>query len=748
MKLDEVSAAVLLASLLLLAATGSLPSARGITGPRGEDLVIHFYSNVTEAYLGLKAGDVDLVLEGLPKDLATLARQDVNLVLTPVADYDMYQFDLNNNWSIPSYPGIRSPMNYSQMRQAVAWLTDKNHIVDVICDGFAERIDQAIAAPLKEWANMSMWYPNYPYEYDPLAAKAALDSTFPEGSTPNLDYDSGNPLSSPYLRHYPDDHPQKAGQDLDPLIFYVRSDQYARLMAGRAVYQALQKMGVPIHAIEAPSAVTYTPVMGEFDYHFYTGGWSAGRFPPMTLYGAYHSNSISPWGGNYVTGVRPGVPTHPKLDRLLEGGRMADSYSAAFRCTKLAAGYMTEICVTVPLYSLRSYQCYSSKLLGVVNMEGHGLENDYTFMNAYKTDGSPMRCATLGPPHGMNIIYSGWTYDWQCLDRMNLFSSVEKAPYNPTLDMAGFTRDWVVTTWYDGIKFNTKLIMTFRSDGYFLKPVSGDQGPNVNATHYFASAWYYCQTSEWWGGSFWDLHHIDITDTYEFQVYFDTLSYWNLYYCQGALLPIDTWAQHDELVTVKTLIFYNQTTPSIIYLEGSPIWIESVTFNRSPLTRFTDYNIVNADPGLYYGQGVLSVNCSLGAGTVEVRYWDIGVSNKGYTPGNLPWQVSFEGAGMYYATDFVPGSGGYLALKRNPFYYMETPLLGDIDFVRKSNGAFKVDIFDLAFAGGAYGSQGVGYPSKHWFPGADVAPTGGGVDLYDLVTVTGANWDHEYDFPE
>jgi hypothetical protein len=76
---------------------------------------------------------------------------------------------------------------------------------------------------------------------------------------------------------------------------------------------------------------------------------------------------------------------------------------------------------------------------------------------------------------------------------------------------------------------------------------------------------------------------------------------------------------------------------------------------------------------------------------------------------------------------------------------MVTPLLGDIDFSKKPSGNYKVDIFDLALAGGAFGSQGTGVPSSNWFPGADLAPNPGVVDIFDLVTVTGVNWDKEFD---
>jgi len=83
---------------------------------------------------------------------------------------------------------------------------------------------------------------------------------------------------------------------------------------------------------------------------------------------------------------------------------------------------------------------------------------------------------------------------------------------------------------------------------------------------------------------------------------------------------------------------------------------------------------------------------------------------------------------------------------------METPPLGEIDFVWKwesgpkpRNGSYKIDIYDIVIAAGAYGSQGTGVPDRNWFPGADVAPSGGQVDIYDIVTIAGKygeEWGH------
>jgi hypothetical protein len=564
-----------------------------------------------------------------------------------------------------------------------------------------------------------------------------LDSKFPVGTTPNPRYDAGDPLSSAYLRQYPVDHPQKAGQDLDPLIFYIRMEHNARLMAGRAIYQALRKMGVPIYVSECPSSVSYTPVMGEFNYHFFTGGWSVGRFPPLTLWCLYHSINTFPYGANYVTGNG----THPRLDELLLNAKDATSYSEAVTNCKLEAGYMTEICVNVPLWSVASYWAWSNKLLGVVNQQGGDPECGYTFMNAYKTDGSPIRCGTINIPVSLNIVYAGWVYDYNVLERINLFGGVSLPAYNAAADQTGFVDSWETTTWSDGGVPKTKVVMSFRENSYFAKPVSGDQGENVQARHYFFSAWLYYQLIQtFFSSDFEELHHIDIVGPYDFEIYFNTLSYWNTYYCQSPLLPMDTWTSIGPGFinhTIETVV--DPATPGDITLnhrgyEG-PIWIDYVTWNGTPMSMFTDYNIV---------LGKLQVYSSLGPGTLEVSYWYVPTrALGGYFPGNQPWQTTLEGAGMYYMTSYIRGVSA--TFRRNPYYHMVTPLLGDIDFVKKPNGNYKVDIFDLALAAGAYGSQGTALPSSNWLPGADLAPNGGVVDIYDLVTVTGTNWDREYD---
>jgi len=722
-----------------------------IKGPRTEDLIIYFYGNISSAYSALKTAKIDIVGFEIPKRLYEDAIADSNIVLAPVSDSGMYEFDINNNCTIATYPGIRSPTHYQGFRQALAWLTDKDYIVDEICGGFAERIDQPIAAPYKSWRNASYWYPNYPYEYDPQAAADALDAAgFVQGSTPNPYYDPAFPGSAEYIRTYPAGH-SKAGQDLDPLEFVIRTDDIRRFEAGRLVASNLKKHGVPVTQVEGDIGAIYDKVFGDFNYHIYTGGWSVGRFPPITLYLLYCHKFWYPYGPNYVTGVDcNGNPNYPKLCELLYDAWLGlIPNEEMLENFKKTVGYFTEQCITIPLWSSRSYWALSKNLLGVVNMEVTGPENGYTFMNAYKTDGSAIRFGIRNAPNAMNVVYSDWYYDTQNLDRMNLYSGIDVPPYDLSIDQAGFVRDWETSTWEDDGVNKTKVTRWFRDDCYFVEPVTGNQKARANASQYFFTAWYLYQLSDaWWSAVFDDIHHIDIVNDFQVDIYFNTLSYWNNYYAYSYMLPMDLFLKppftHN---TTKTFVEgINLTTPGPVNLT-TPIWIDSVTVDGTPLNMFTEYNIV----GRGLGNAKLEIFTNLTDGAVVVvDYWYLGARPGGYTPGDLPWQTIFEGAGMYYAVDFQPGVGGFLALKKNPYYWMETPMLGDIDFIWKwedgpkpRNGSYNIDIFDIVLAAGAYGTQGTGVPDKNWFPGADIVPYGGRIEIFDIVTISskyGAKW--------
>jgi len=726
--------------LITLLVVACIPHSIGSSskGPRTEDLIMNFYE-WSLTYGALVAGEIDIMGFDIQESIYLDAIGNPNVVLAPVDDMGMYEFDINNNYTIPSYPGIRSPTNYKEFRQALAFLVDKDRVVEEFCDGFAARIDQPAAPPAHGWLNKSYTGANYPYEYDPAAASALLDSTgFTTGTTPNPYYDPAFPGSATTLRTYPPDH-SKAGQDMDDVIFYVRSDDPRRLKAGRHLYENARKIGIPVQANEGPSAYTFDPVMGLMDYHVYTGGWNTGR--PTYLYFLYNTEFHLPYNSNYVHGIEAnGSPNHPELDEMLYNIYYADTFEEALRNTRNAMGLFTELCVTIPLFSARSYWAYSSDLLGVVNMDSYGFENDYLFMNAYKADGSPVRWGYYRPPHALNAMYSGWApHDSQCLSRVYLHTSYDLPPYNIVMDQPGFVLDWFADTWNDSGVIKAKNYKKFRPDNYFVD-TDGNQLTNVDVDDYLFSA--YAQYAIGVDGSNWhtvqDIKYFNKVNQSFVEIFYNARSFWLYTSASPYLLPRSIWLNASYGLTENIVATYvvdtNLTTPGGLGIgpnqPNGPVWVNSITGSVSGvLTEWVDY---------HWELGDFVIETALVSGeTVTVDYWAADDST-GYTLGDNPWEDVTIGSGMYYGTDFNPGVGGNFNARRNPYYYLETPVLGEVDFVWEDEGYYEVTIFDVVMAAGAYGSQGIAVPDDHWFPGADLAPPGGVIDIFDIVTIASA----------
>ena len=476
----------------------------------------------------------------LPPKLYDIAVADPNIILDRVSANNVYSFDLNSNWTIPTYPGIRSPMTYPEFRQALAWMTDKNHIVNTICNGLAERIDQPLPANHKSWGNLSYWSPNYPYEFDNEAAAAALqDAGFAPGSTPNPYYDPIYNWSATNIRTYPPGHSQ-AGMDLDPLIVCVRTDDSRRLQVGRLLIDTVRKHGIPVNPYEGNLEVQQERVNLDHDYHIYTGAYTTPKLPTHIAF-RYHSDYWRPNSLNYVTGVDGNnSANYPRLDDLLDDVWQAPTFADAVASTQQAMGLFTELCVTVPLWSDNSYVAYDKNVLGVVNMEGYGLMNPYTFMKARTKDGSPITVGTVGAPQAMNIIYSVFANDYACLDCMNMYGSLDTPPYNLAADQSGFVQEFSVGVWDDDGELKTKITKVFRGEDDYLRP---------HSSRYFFSAWYQYAIEDGFHYPKWeDVHHINInSDTGAAEIFFDSLSYWHQYAAGGPVLPMDLWMQHPEL---------------------------------------------------------------------------------------------------------------------------------------------------------------------------------------------------------
>ena len=728
--------------LLVLLIIGCIPhvSVTASQGPRTDDLTMHFYYDLLNAYNALEMGEINIVGSHVYKEVYLDAIANPNVVLAPSDDMGMYEFDINNNYTIPSYPGVRSPTNYKEFRQALAFLVDKDRIVEEFCGGFATRIDQPIAAPTPGWMNESYIGTNYPYEYYLAAASALLDSAgFTNGTTLNPYYDPPFPGSTTTLRTYPPGH-SKAGQDLDDVIFYVRTDDPRMFQAGRHLYMNARKIGIPVEANEGPSLFTYDPVMGLHDYHVYTGGWGLGRFPTYVYY-LYNTQFWKLYGSNYVHGIEAdGSPNHPLLDQLVYNVYYADTFKEALTNTRNAMGLFTELCVTIPLFSARSFWVYSSELLGTVNMDSYGYDQDFFFLNAYKTDGSPIRWGIVTPPNALNIMYSSWTYDYQCLNRVYLFAGFDFPPYNIAVDQPGFVLDWLADTWVDPDDNQTKSknYKRFRPDNYFVD-TDGNQMGNVDVDDFLFSCYvhYAIGLDAWNWDTVQDIKFFNKVNSTFVEIFFDARSYWLYAQASPYLLPRSIWFNASYGLTtnlVETFVVdSNITTPGFMGLGGAqpngPCWVNSVVSDLDgALVEWVDFH-------WELGDWYMDTPLTPGA-VVTVGYYAIDDAG-GYTLGDNPWEDVIVGCGMYYATGFNPGVGGNFTARRNPYYYLETPRLGEVDFVWESGGYYELTIFDVVKAATAYDSQGTAVPDINWFPGADLAPPGGIINIFDIVTMSG-----------
>ena len=71
-------------------------------GPREDEMIMKFYSDVEAAYTALKADEIHMVMYDITAELYYDAIEDPEIQLAPLLDYGMYEIDINNNYTIPT----------------------------------------------------------------------------------------------------------------------------------------------------------------------------------------------------------------------------------------------------------------------------------------------------------------------------------------------------------------------------------------------------------------------------------------------------------------------------------------------------------------------------------------------------------------------------------------------------------------------------------------------------------------------
>jgi ABC-type transport system substrate-binding protein len=693
--------AVVVALVMAMTLLMAVPARAGEPGPVMPKLQFKFYSGTTALYTALKTGAIDMMAWPLSYDQAQDAMSDPNIQVAPYFDLGDYELAINNNWTCAAYPDWRSPTSYVDFRRAIAYLLDKDGLIaGPALKGFGTRIDTLIPLPiLKEWVNWDVvkYGPNgellnnYPWEYDPYAARDLLDAAgFVQGTEDNPYYDPNIPWSSPKLRVYPPGH-EKAGQTLDPLKVYVRNDHEPRLTFGRQVYNHLRLLGIPCDVTEGRSGVCYYPVYIYRTYHLYTAGWSLGRFP-IWYYSFFHPIGIYPGGPNFY------LVNDTELTPILEDLYPQSTSIAMSKAASLQAqSHQVMKVYTIPVYSSKSYFAYRKGLLGVTTTYGYGLTTalDFTFLTCYHENFPTVNTITYGtlnPPEAINPIFSSWLWDYEVIDRI-FTGYMTGNPYRldpgkigpgKAGDMPWMAKDWEYTTGADG---NAIVTVYFRND------ITWHDGTpftvaDLNETIYLGK--YYDDS---WGYS--DFVHVvstEIVNDYTIKIYFDMPTFWSIYTCNYDIVPkhiygFDSGKHHPYPNDYET-------GP-----HGEWPWKDD------PITPVENPEEV----------------------------W-VGTNMWKYVPGT-----------------YVSGVGGGILLQAYDNFWLGKYMPGDLDLVYSwTDKCYKIGLSDLVMLANAYGTRGDGYvPFKlpgekgAYNPAADLASPSCIIGLSDLVTLAknyGKTW--------
>lgn len=502
-------------------------------GPRIDKLMIKMPAD----FELLEVNEIDLIDQPLNKELIgkwSNPPYNETIALEKYNETGIYLLDINNNETIPTYRNWHSLTSYPEFRHAIAHLVNRTRVISEILDGYGVALTTPVFPWLEKWINQNA----DSHAYDPMEAATILDEAgFIQGSTENPYYNPSKPGSAQFIRVYPPDH-EKAGQNLDPLIFYVRHDHPERKAAAYIIRDELLSLGIPV-VIPGPIKIQelIDKVWRYGDYHLYTGGWSL--YPePAYMYWLYHSSQYGYPQPNYNN-------IHdPELDYWLEKLLNSTTQEEATIACKEAQRRMSEIVGVVPLWAPVRVKACDRNWQGLINEESYGIDGWWSFLNAHPKDveyGGTLKYGISWEIQSLNPVFASWYSDWLVLDKI-YDTLIKRNPYNITEAVPNLVESIEVKTWSEN---KTKLVFNLRKNVYWHDGFNFTSEDVKFTIEYLLSFWEYPM----WGlplptfySNVADVDHVETTDPYTIIVYMKEPGIWALYDVgEVPILPKHIW---------------------------------------------------------------------------------------------------------------------------------------------------------------------------------------------------------------
>jgi len=502
-------------------------------GPRVDSVLVKLYEgNVTRLQQDLEIGETDIADWELSQEYIEKWSQAPYNATIEVAEYPisgMHELDINNNGTIVYYPNWRSPTSYPEFRHAIAHLVDKTRIVAEILEGHGIEMPAPVMPWLEEWFNPV----TDPHSYNPEEAATLLDAAgFVKGSTPNPNYDSTRAGSARFWRVYPPDH-EKAGQDIDELLFYVRTDKPERNATAFLIQKELLNIGLPVRMIGPVRIQEFLDKIWIYrDFHLYTGAWSLDPEPDY-LYTLYHSSNYWPMQSSpNFNNVNDSELNH-WLEILIDALDKNIAKTACFEAQRRLA----EIVGVIPLWCPTSTKAYRrtserapSGWTGLVNQKNFGVDSEMTFLNIHRIDierGGIVKYGLSSYIDKLNPIDPQMMGDSVILSKL-YNSMLQRNPHNLSLEPC-LAQSFDSGTWLNAESGRNCCKLTFhlRNDAYWHDGehfTSEDVEFTINYLRQYGewpAPWIYYLVS--------DIHHVDVSDPNTITLYIDVPGYWPLY---------------------------------------------------------------------------------------------------------------------------------------------------------------------------------------------------------------------------